>query len=92
MIGSNADILILMINVFASRPPDHDWFLQTKTNQFMNVSKIYDYIGNTVAITLPAMFVLTGCETVCYFYRKSKKGILERILKQKVLAVILLPD
>ena len=56
----------------------------------MNVSKIHDYIGNAVAITLPAMFVLTGCDAVSYFYRKSKKAILERILKQEVLEWLLL--
>ena len=71
VIASDTDILVLMVHVFASRLPDHDWFLQTKKNQLVNVSKIYDYIGNEVAITLPAMFVLTGCDTVSYFYRKS---------------------
>ena len=58
----------------------------------MNVSKIRDYIGSAVGITLPAMFVLTGCDTVPYFYRKSKKALLEQVLKQEVLAVQLLPD
>ena len=31
-----------------------------KKNQFLNVSKIHDYIGNAVAMKLTAMFVLTG--------------------------------
>ena len=62
VIASDIDILILMVHVFASRLPDHDWFLQTKKKQFVNVSKIHDYICNAVAITLPAMFVLTGCD------------------------------
>ena len=70
-IASDTDILILMVHVFACRLLGHDWLLQTKKIQFVNVSKIHDYIGNAVAITLPAMFVLTGCDTVCYFYRKS---------------------
>ena len=64
VIASNTGILILMIYVFASCFSDHDRFLQIKKNQFANVSKIHDYIGNAVAITLPAMFVLTGCYTV----------------------------
>ena len=87
VIASDTDILVLMVHVFASRLPDHGWFLQTKKNQLVNVSKIYDYIGNAVAITLPAMFVLTGCDTVSYFYRKSKEAILEHVLKQEVSAV-----
>ena len=29
------------------------------------------------------MFVLTGCDTVSYFYRKSKKAILELVLSKK---------
>ena len=70
-IASDTDILILMVHVFACRLLGHDWLLQTKKTQFVNVSKIHDYIGNAVAITLPAMFVLTGCDTVSYFYRKS---------------------
>ena len=83
-IASDTDILILTVHVFASRLPDHDWFLKTKKNQFVNVFKIHDYIGNAVAIPLPTMFILTGCDTVSYFYRKSKKAILERVLKQEV--------
>ena len=38
------------------------------------------------------MFVLTSCDTVSYYYRKSKNAILERALKQKVPAVELLSD
>ena len=58
----------------------------------MNVSKIYDYIGNAVAITWPAIFVITDCDTVSFFYRKSKKTILEQVLEQEILAVELLSD
>ena len=39
VIASDTDILVLMVHVFASRLPDHDWFLQTKKNQLVNVSK-----------------------------------------------------
>ena len=92
VIALDNDILILMVLVFASRLPDHACFLQTKESQFVSVSKIYDCIGNTVAITIPAIFVLTGCDTVSYFYRKFKKTILERVLKQVVLAAELLSD
>ena len=98
------DILILMTHVFSSYLPDHDWVLQTKKNPtstpaplFMaenveNVSKIHEYIGNTAAITLPTTFVLNGCRTVSYFYRKSRKAILERFLKQEILVVELASD
>ena len=92
VIALDTDILILMVHVFASRLPDHDFISQTNKKQFVNVSKIHDYISNTVAITLPAMFVLTGCDAVSYFYRKSKKAILERVLKQEVLPSELLSD
>ena len=60
--------------------------------QFVNVSKIHEYIGNVVAITLPAMFVLTACDTMSYFYRRSKKTIVEQVLKQEILASDFLPD
>ena len=58
----------------------------------MNVSKIHDYIVNAVAVTLPGMFVLTGCDTMIYLYRKSKKAILKRVLRQEVIDVKLLSD
>ena len=92
VISLDTEILTLMVRVFGSRLLDHDWFLQTKKNQFVNVSKILDYIGNAVAITLPAMFILTGCDTGSYFYRYSKTAILEQVLKQEVFAVELLSD
>ena len=81
-----------MVHVFVSCLPDCDWFLQTKKDQFVNVCKIYEYIDNAVGIMLPTMFILTGCDTVSYFYRKSEKAIFERILEQEVLAVELLSD
>ena len=43
VIASDTDILILVVHVFASRLPKHDWFLKTKVNQFVYVSKFHDY-------------------------------------------------
>ena len=40
VISLDTDILIVMVQVFTSRLPDHDWFLQTKKNHFVNVSKM----------------------------------------------------
>ena len=88
----DTDIVILMVRVFPSGLPDHDWFLQTKKNKFVNVSKVHDCIGNAVGIKLAAVFVLSGCDTVSCFYRESKKAILERVLNQEVLAVELPSD
>ena len=92
VIASDTHTLILMIHVFASRLPNHDCILQTKKNQLVNVSKIHDYIGNAVAVTSPAMFIHIVCDAMSYFYRKSKKTILERVLKKEILAVELLSD
>ena len=61
-------------------------------NQSLNVSKIHKYICNAFAIMQSAMFVLSGHDTVSYFYLKSKKTILEQVLKQQLLAVALASD
>ena len=90
VIASDTDILIIVVHVFASGLPDHDWFLQTRKNQFVNVSKVHDYIGNAVAMTLPAMFVLAGCDTVSYFYVSPRSLYLS--LEARSLAVELLSD
>ena len=45
-----------------------------------------------VAITLPALFLATGCVTVSHIYRNSNKVILERVLKQEILTAELLSD
>ena len=45
-----------------------------------------------VAITLPALFLATGCVTVSHIYRNSSKVILERVLKQEILTAELLSD
>ena len=92
VIALDSDMLVFMIHVCESRLLDHDWFLQAKKNQSVNVSRIREYIGNVLAITFPAMFLLTGCDTVSYFYRKSNKAIFERVLKQEILAVEFLSD
>ena len=92
VIASDTNILILMEHVFVSHLTENDWFLQRHKNHCVNVSKIHDYNGNTIAITLPAMFVLTNCDKVSYFYQKSKKAIFEQFLKQDILAIELLSD
>ena len=92
VIASDTDVLILMVHVFVSCLSDHDCFLQTKKKQFVNVSKIHDYTGNAVRITLPAISILTGCDTVSYFQRKSKEAILKRVLNKDSLAVELQSD
>ena len=92
VIALDTDILILMVHVFESRHSDHDWFIKTKKNQLVNVSKIHEYISNAVAITLPAMFILNGCDKMSYFYRKTKKAIFKRVLKHEILAAELLQD
>ena len=56
------------------------------------MSKIHIYIGNAVAITIAAMFVLNGYDIVSYFYRKFEMVILKWVLKQEVLAAELLPN
>ena len=53
VIASDTDILTLFVHIFGSRLPGPDWFLQPKKNQFVNVSKIHDDVGNAVAITFP---------------------------------------
>ena len=92
VIASDTDILVLLIYAFAFRLPAHDWYLQIKKDQFVNVSKLHDFTGNAVALILPAMFVITGCDTVSYFFRKSKKVVFERLLKEQDLAIDLLSD
>ena len=93
MIASDTDILIIMINVFASRLSDHDWFVQTKKIQFVNVLRfMITLVMKLQSRCNHVIFVHTGFDKVRYFYRKSKKEILERVLNQEVLAVELLSD
>ena len=92
VIASDTDILILMVYAFASRLPTNDWYMQINRDQFVNISKIHDFTGNPVALILPAMFVITGCDTVSYFFRKSKKAVFEKVLKKQELAIECLSD
>ena len=92
VIASDTDILMLLLYVFADRLPVHDWFLQIKKDQFVNLSKLHDVIGNEACLILIAMYVITGCDVVSYFFRKSKKVVFERLLKQPDMAVDLLSD
>ena len=62
-----------MVHVFGSRLLDLDWFLQTKKNQLVNVSKIHNYTVNAVAIMLPAMLALAGCDIVSCFYLSPRR-------------------
>ena len=83
---------MLMVCAFAYLLPNHDWFLQTQKEKLVNISKIPDHIGNAISLVIPSLFVLIGCDTVSFFFRKSKKAIFDRVLKRTELAVKLLND
>ena len=36
--------------------PDHDWFLQTSPEKFVNVSKIHDHFGRELCLIIPSFF------------------------------------
>ena len=90
VIAKDTDILVILVYSFALTIPNNNWFLQTDKDQYVNISAIHDHIGNEVSLILPSFFTLTGCDTVSYFFRKSKKCIFDKVLRKPDLAVTLL--
>ena len=91
-IATDSDILICMIYAFSLLLPDHDWFIQTSPEKLVNISKIHDHFGREICLIIPSFFILTGCDTVSFFFRKTKKAVFQRVLKIPDLAVTLLTD
>ena len=92
VIATDSDILRCMIYAFSLLLPDNDWFLQASLEKLVNISKIHEHFGREICLIISSFFVLTGCATVSFFFRKTKKAVSQRVLKIPDLAVILLTD
>lgn len=90
--ASDTDIFMLMIYLFGQHVPNINWYMEIEKGNFIDISQIYDELGNKVSSILHFMFILTGCDTVSYLYRRSEKLIFDRIIRNESKAVELLTN
>ena len=57
--------------------PQSPWILQIDKQQFVDIKKVYDYVGYEVASVLPQFHAITGSDSTSYKYNKGKIGALK---------------
>ena len=72
--------MILMIFAYAKTQPDGglSWMLKIHKDSFVDIGCIYDHIGDTASLQLPAFHSVTGSDCTSFFYRASKKQVFSK--------------
>ncbi|CAG9822077.1 unnamed protein product [Phaedon cochleariae] len=69
---SDTDVLIVLLSNIGQNGEICEIGVSTK-RQFINVSKLHEKLGNTLAQALPAFHSFTGCDQNPTFHQKGKK-------------------
>ena len=83
--AKDTDIFVLLVYARSQTNPQSPWILQIDKQQFVDIKKVYDYVGYEVASVLPQFHAITGSDSTSYKYNKGKIGALKKLLKDKSL-------
>ena len=89
VVARDTDVLVLMVYAYAKHRIRRNWYMKYSAGKYANIGKIVQYLGNTVALKLPFIHCITGCDTTSYLYGVGKTKVLNKCLRQpKVLSLL----
>ena len=71
-----------MVFTFAFKNIKPFWSLKTDYNKFINIAKVVKYLGNDLALKLPHIHAIPGCDTTSFVSSGGKVKILKKYMKQ----------
>ena len=83
VVARDTDVLILMIYVYAKCHIRRNWYMKYSAGKYANIGKIVTHLGTAVALKLPYIHAITGCDTTSYLYGVGKSGVLNKCIKQQ---------
>ena len=51
-------------------------------HKYINIGKVVKYLGNDLALKLPHIHAITGCETTSFMFSVGKEKVLKKYMKQ----------
>ena len=87
----DTDVLILMVWAHTFYDVNVKWYLKYDREKYADISKICDFFGREICLSLPAFHAVTGCDTTSYFYRAGKVRVLKKLLGNPAKCTLLSP-
>ncbi len=81
VVSKDTDVLILLVHAYGLVKPKHIWHMKIDHDKFVDVNKVYTFLGERVSTYLPQLHAITGCDTTSFFYGVGKVKVLKKLNK-----------
>lgn len=87
----DTDVLILMVWAFTFYDVKHEWYFKYDNEKYARISKIVDFFGRDICLSLPAFHAITGSDTTSYFFRAGKVRVFKKLIGNPAKCALLTP-
>ena len=87
--SKNMDVLVLMVFAYALNKINEKWVMKTECNKLINIRKIVEYIGTNIAMKVPRIHAVKGCDTNSLIHGAGKIKLLTKCLNGQEKLVLL---
>ena len=80
IISKDTDVLILLVYAYALKNISKKWFMKIDYDKYINIEKIVKTLGLNVAMNIPKIHAITGCDSTSFFYGVGKIKVLKKCI------------
>ena len=74
-----SDVFVLMVFAFAFKNIKPFCSMKIDYNKYINIAKVVKYLGNDLALKLPHIHAITGCDTTSFMSSGGKVKVLKSV-------------
>eukprot|EP00794_Sanderia_malayensis_P021307 gene21307-biopygen16343 len=83
VVAKDIDVLVILVHAYAIVKPSSKWFMKIDHEKYVDVGKVYDFLGENISKHLPHLHAISGCDSTSFFYGVGKVKILKKIMKHQ---------
>ena len=81
VVAKDTDVLVLLVHAYAIIRPCTRWYMKIDHEKFVDIGKIYDFLGENISELLPHVHAITGCDTTSFFFGGGKVRIFKKFIR-----------
>ena len=82
VVSKDTDVFVLLVFAFAAKDIKYSWAMKIDHNKYINIQKVVQYLGKEIALKLPHVHAITGCDTTSFMFSVGKIKVLKKCMKQ----------
>ena len=83
VVAKDTDVLVILVHAYAIVKPSSKWIMKIDHEKYVDVGKVYDFLGENVSMHLPNIHAISGCDTTSFFYGVGKFKLLKKVMKNQ---------